>query len=128
MRLIETWLSSLPCSRSLGFSAGFGNATPETGPQEGVVTAACWQRMQDFSYPETQSLQGALRSVKARGKPSKLPGTLGLRSSLLTSGKELIYNIPGTEDNFKELLLHQLLSHPPPKGAQETLLEQKTKT
>lgn len=84
--------------------------------------------MQDFSYPETQSLQGALRSVKTRGKPSKPPGTLGLRSSLLTSGKELIYNIPGTEDNFKELLLHQLLSHPPPKGAQETLLEQKTKT
>lgn len=82
--LIETWFSSFPCLHSLGFSDGFGNATHETGPQEGAMTAACWQRTQDFSYPETQSLQGALRSLKVRGKPSKLPRTPGLRSSLLT--------------------------------------------
>lgn len=116
-------MSSSPCSHSLGFSAGFRNATHESGHQKSVVTAVvCLLAVNSRIQPSCTSwreLWGMWRSEKGpptspeKGPPKSL-AHWGLDLHCYLPGKQLIYTNPGTKDPFKELLLHQLVLHPPP--------------
>ena len=128
---LEIWLSpSGPCLAILAHTVLDFLLDLEMPPMKPVLrevqwlqSSACWQKSADCSYPETQSLEGALRYVKVRGRPSNFPSTLGLWSLLLgTQGSSWFMIIKALEILLKSCCFASWFCTLLPAGCQETLL------